>query len=70
MKRVAASENVVVVEVVVDPVEVQNPAVTVPVEVRDVEVAVGVTQKYAMYFHYHHPSNTLRVESNFVSITH
>ena len=49
MKRVAASENVVAVEVVVDPVEVQHPAVAVPIEVRDVEVAVGITQKYAMY---------------------
>lgn len=49
MKRVATSETAVVVEVVVNPVEVQNPAVAVPVQVRDVEVAVGVTQKYAMY---------------------
>lgn len=49
MKRIATRETVVVVEVVVNPVEVQNPTVTVPAEVRDVEVAVGVAQKYAMY---------------------
>lgn len=42
MKRVAAHEAIVAVEVVVDPVEVQHPAVAVPVEVRDVEAAVRV----------------------------
>ena len=49
MKRVAASETVIVVEVIVDPVEVQNPADAIPVEVRDEEVAVGSALKYAIY---------------------
>ncbi len=49
MKRIATRETIVVVEVVVEPVEVQDPATAVPVEVRDVEIAVGVAQKYAMY---------------------
>ena len=40
----AASENVEAVEGVVDPVEVQNPATAAPAEVRDEEVADGITQ--------------------------
>ena len=62
MKRLAAQEAVVVVEVVVKPVEVQVPAVAVPVEVRDMQVAVGIAQKYAMCLPSHHPLNTLGVE--------
>ena len=49
MRRLAARQNVVGVEVVAHPVEVQNPTVVVPVEIRDVEVAVGIAQKYVMY---------------------
>jgi len=39
----AANQTVVAVPVVVELVEVQDPAVTVPVEDRDAEVTVGVT---------------------------
>ena len=44
MKRLAADETIVVVPVVVDPVEVQDPAGAIPVEVGHVEVAVRVAQ--------------------------
>ena len=65
MKRISgASQPIVVVPVVVDPVEVQDALTVVAVEVRDVEVTVGVASKYAKYLPEHHPLNTLRVESN------
>ncbi len=48
MKRLAARQTIVVVPVVVEPVEVQHPAPVVEVEVRDVEVAVGIALKYTM----------------------
>ncbi len=64
MKRLAAQKAVVVVEVVVNPVEVQIPAVAIPVETRDMQVAVGIAQNYAMCLPSHHPLNTLRVEYN------
>ena len=66
MKRVTeANQPVVVVEVVVEPVEVENPllVVVVPVEVRDVEVVVArVAPNYTKYHPDHRPLNTLRVE--------
>ena len=55
MKRLAAREAIVVVPVVVDPVEVQDPAVAVEVEVRDVAVAVRIALKYAVRLPKHHP---------------
>jgi len=39
-----ASRGVVGVPVVVEPIEVQNPPVAVPVEIRDVAIIVGVAQ--------------------------
>lgn len=69
MRRLAARQDVVVVEVVVDPVEVEHPRTAVPVEVGDVEVAVGVAQEYAICLLYHHPSNTLRVESHLETLS-
>ena len=48
MKRLATRETIVVVPVVVEPVEVQRPALAVPVEVRNVEVAVRIALKYAI----------------------
>ncbi len=42
MKRLAASDVVVVVPVVVQPIEVEDPLVAVPVEVRHVEITVRV----------------------------
>lgn len=44
MKRLAASDAVIVVPVVVEPVEVQDPLVAVPVQVRYVEVTVRVAR--------------------------
>lgn len=44
MKRLAANQTIVVVEVVVHPVEVVVPALAIPVEVRHVQVAVGIAQ--------------------------
>jgi len=43
-KKVAARQTVVGVPVVVEPIEVQNPPVAVPVEIRDVAIIVGVAQ--------------------------
>ena len=64
MKGVAeAHQPIVVVEVVVEPVEVQVPLVVVPDEVRDVEVAVRIAPNICTkYRQRHHPSNTLGVE--------
>ena len=64
MKKLAARETAVVVPVVVEPVEVQVPAVAVEVEVWNVEVAVRIALKYAMCLLEHHPLNSLGVESN------
>ena len=50
MKRLAARETVIVVPVVVEPVEVQVPALAVPVEVWHVEVAVGIALKICNVF--------------------
>lgn len=38
----AAGQTGVLVPVIVDPIEVQDPLPVIPVEVRDVQVAVGV----------------------------
>lgn len=62
MKRQAAREAIVVVPVVVEPVEVQDPVAVVEVEVRDVEVAVRIALKYATCLPAHRPLNTLRAE--------
>jgi len=70
MKRAAARETVVVAPVVVEPVEVQVPLLAIEVEVRHAGIAVAVAQKYAGYRPYHHPSSTLRVESNFAPLAH
>ena len=48
MKRLATRDTAVVVEVVVEPIEVQDPTVAVEVDVRDVDVAVRIALKYAM----------------------
>jgi hypothetical protein len=69
MGRLAARKDVVVVEVVVDPEEAEHPLVAVPVEVGDAEVAVGVAQEYAICLLYHHPSNTLGVESHLETLS-
>lgn len=61
MKKLAGDAAVVVVPVVVEPVEVQHPGVAVPVEVHDVQVAVGVPQDYVIRHQFHRPLNTLRV---------
>jgi len=42
MKKLAAEETIVAIPVVLNPVEVQAPPVAVEVEVRNVQVAVGV----------------------------
>jgi len=65
MKKFAGDQTVVLVPVVVEPVEVQHPGVVVPVEIRDVQVAVGIPQKYVTHYPFHHPFNTLRVEFYF-----
>jgi hypothetical protein len=44
------------------PVEVENPAPVVEVEVRDVEVAVRIALKYTACLPKHHPLNILEVE--------
>jgi hypothetical protein len=62
MKRLAAREAVVVVPVVIEPIEVQDPAAAVEVEVRNVEVAVRIALKYTVCHPKHRPSNFLGVE--------
>ena len=65
MKRVAGThETAVVVEVIVEPVEVQVPALAVPVQVGHVPVAVAVTPLCTEYYPRHHPLNILRIVSN------
>ncbi len=44
MKRLTASEPIVAVEIVVQPIEVQHPPRTVPVQVRDAAVAARIAQ--------------------------
>jgi len=63
MKRLAARQTVVVVPVVVEPVEIHDPAVVIEVKVRNVEIAVGVVLKYALHRPNHCPLNTLRAVS-------
>lgn len=60
MKRLAANETVVVVPVVVHPVEVEDPPLAVPVQVRHVEVAVRVAR--VMNCPCHRLLNTLQAE--------
>ncbi len=44
MKRVSERDDAIVaVEVIVEPIEVQVPPVAVPVQVRNVQVAVAIT---------------------------
>lgn len=59
MRRLAAENPVVAVEVVVEPVPVRDPAVVVPVDVVDVLGVVRVPL-YANCHLYHYPLNTLR----------
>lgn len=61
MKEVAADEPIVVVEVVVEPVPVQVPAVVIPVEVRDDQVAVRVLPCCTRHHLSHCPSKAKRV---------
>lgn len=62
MKKLAGDQAVVGVPVVVEPVEVHDPGVAVPVQVRHVQVAVGIPQEYVTHHQFHRPSSTLRVE--------
>ena len=58
-------EPIVRVPVVLEPVEVQVPPLAVPVQVRDVAVAVRVLpDQCARYRPRHRPLNILRVESD------
>lgn len=62
-----AESRVVAVPIVVEPVPIENHLVTILAEIRDVEVAIAVPHVYAKCLPYHHPSNTLRIESNLAS---
>ena len=50
MKKLAADETVIVVPVVVNPVEVQAPAVAVPIQISHMQVAVRVAQNAQCVF--------------------
>ncbi len=64
-----ASGGIVDIPVVVEPVVVPVPLaiVGVPIEVQRVPVAVRAAQNCAKYLLYHHPLNTLGVESHSAS---
>lgn len=66
MKRVSGTDETIVrVEIVVEPVEVQDPPLAVPVEIRDVAVAVRVPPDRRTECRLcHRSSNTLRVASD------
>jgi hypothetical protein len=59
--------RIVTVPIVVEPVPIENHLVAVLVEIRDIEVTVAVPLVYAKCLPYHHPLNTLKVESNSAS---
>ena len=66
MKRFSERDDAIVaVEIVLEPIEVQVPPVAVPVEVRNVQVAVAITpDKCAKCRLCHCPSNTLGTVSD------
>jgi hypothetical protein len=69
MKRIAETRQAIVgVPIIAEPIEVQNPLLAIPVEARDVPVAIRVAPLCAEYHPYHHPSNDLRIESDLESI--
>ena len=55
--------RVVGIPVVVKPVVVPAPLVTVPVQIQHISVAVRITQNCIERYLCHHPLNTLRVVS-------
>jgi hypothetical protein len=62
------SRRVVTVPVVVEPVPVDDDLTVVHVDVRDVEVAIAVTDERTECRLCHHPLNALKVESYSASI--
>ena len=62
MRRVACDgRGIVGVKVIVEPVVVPVPGLTIEVEVTDVQIAVGVPI-YIECLPHHHPLNALRIE--------
>ena len=60
MKILAGTQQPFIgVEVVVEPIKVQVPMIVVPVEIRKVEVAIGIMPLYTKYHLYHCPLITL-----------
>jgi len=48
---IATNQTIIVIPVIVEPIEVQNPAVVIPVDNRDVEITVRVTQNMQNIVH-------------------
>ena len=59
-------QGIVVIPVIVGIAEVEAVVVRVQIQIDGTQVAVRVKPepKYARYHLYHHPSNSLRIESN------
>jgi len=58
-------KTIVRVPVVLEPIEVQVPPLAIPVEIRDVAVAIRVLpDQYAMYYLRHHSLITLGIVSD------